>query len=91
MELSPLSPIVANLYMEAFESRALASAWPHDLEKFHLHLNMIHPSIQFTKKIESENQLNFLDVLVKRQDHRYRTSVYRKATHTDTTLPTTIP
>lgn len=100
---SPLSPIVTNLYMEAFENRALTSApaqpslwvrfvddifvlWLHDLntlEKFHSHLNKIHPSIQFTKEMESEDQLNFLDVLVKRQNHRYRTSMYRKATHTN--------
>ena len=100
---SPLSPIMANLYMEAFENKALATGpaqsslwvrfvddtfvlWPHELdtlEEFHAHLNQIHPNIQFTKEMESDNQLNFLDVLVKKQSHRYRTSVYRKATHTD--------
>ena len=99
---SPLSPIIANLYMEGFESKALASApssptmwlryvddtfvlWPHDanrLEEFHSHLNAQHPQIQFTKE-EKDDQISFLDVLVKRKDGIFKTSVYRKPTHTD--------
>lgn len=99
---SPLSPIIANLYMEGFESKALASApssptmwlryvddtfvlWPHDanrLEEFHSHLNAQHPQIQFTKE-EKDDQISFLDVLVKREDGIFKTSVYRKPTHTD--------
>ena len=100
---SPLSPIVANLYMENLERAALSSAklaptmwrryvddtfvlWPHgadQLEEFHAHLNRQHPQIQFTKEEESDNQISFLDVLVKRENGRFKTAVYRKPTHTD--------
>ena len=100
---SPLSPIIANLYMEGFENKAFASApslptmwfrcvddtfvlWPHDpnqLEEFHSHLNAQHPQIQFTREEEKDNQISFLDVLVKRKDGVFKTSVYRKPTHTD--------
>ena len=41
------------------------------------------PTIQLTKEMESNDQLNFLNVLVKRHYHGYQTSVYKKATHTD--------
>jgi hypothetical protein len=100
---SPLSPIIANLYMEGFENKALATAtslptiliryvdntfvlWPHgtqQLEEFHTHLNKQHPQIQFTREEVNSNQISFLDVLVKREDGAYKTTVYRKSTHTD--------
>ena len=42
------------------------------LEQFHTHLNKQHPQIQFTRE-EENNQISFLDVLVRRdkesQDH----------------------
>ena len=63
---SPLSPIVANLFMETFEEKAVLRLrmwvkymddtfvlWPHEedeLETFHRHLNSQHPSIQFSNK-----------------------------------------
>ena len=99
---SPLSPIVANLYMENFERQAPTSAplpprlwirfvddtfalWPHSaeqLEDFNTHLNEQHPHIQFTREEEANNQTSFLDVMVKREDGSFRTTVYRKPTHT---------
>ena len=60
--------------------------WPHgadQLKEFHVHLNRQHPQIQFTKEEESDNQISFLDVLVKRENGRFKTAVYRKPTHTD--------
>ena len=101
---SPLSPAIANFYMESFEASALETAalkpvcwyryvddtfviWSHGQEKlrdFLLHLNSIHPQIQFTMEIESDGQLPFLDVLVRRKDDgTLGHSVYRKPTHTD--------
>ena len=100
---SPLSPAVANIFMESLEERALNTTtlkpsmwiryvddtfviWPHgdaELERFHQYLNQQNPSIKFTMDEERENQLPFLDVLVKREDNHLRTSVYRKPTHTN--------
>lgn len=101
---SPLSPIIANLYMEHFEEMALHSfplkpkwwkqyvddtniCWPHGLDKleeFHSHLNSLNPCISFTKEIESDNQLPFLDVLLlKKSNGSIGHKVYCKATHTD--------
>ena len=48
------------------------------------HLNGINPSIQFTVEQEAQNQLPFLDVVLMREDNgRISTTVYRKKTHTD--------
>ena len=91
---SPLSPIVANLYMEALILRrehwnrqcyALGGTWttrsssgPKEKTNYN-HLNTQHPSIQFT--IEKENgRIPFLDVL---KETGLSTKVYRKSTHTD--------
>ena len=99
---SPLSPIVANLYMESFENKAPSSTrltptvwrryvddtfvlWPHgadQLEEFHAHLNNQHLQIQFTKEVEENDKISFLDVLVKKESDRFSTTVYRKPTHT---------
>ena len=100
---SPLSPIVANLFMENLEEEAIRSSplqpklwrryvddtfviWPHgqeELQRFHQHLNGIHPSIHFTMEEEKECTLPFLDVLVSRGHDKLLTSVYRKPTHTE--------
>ena len=100
---SPLSPIVANLYMEHFERIALDSSplqpklwlryvddtfgiWPHGqstLQPFLEHLNSTRTSIQFTMEEEQDEQIAFLDMLVKRTDDRISTTVHRKRTHTD--------
>ena len=100
---SPLSPVVAGLFMEDFEQTALMTAdrepklwlryvddtfiiWPHgrtQLVTFLDHLNGLCEKIQFTMEIEEENQLPFLDVVVKRNENTLTTSVFRKKTHTD--------
>ena len=45
-------------------------------------LNQLHPSLSFTIEEENNGQLPFLDVLVKRCDSSFLTSVYRKPTFT---------
>ena len=45
-------------------------------------LNSLHNAIKFTKEIEINNQLSFLDVLIKRKDDKFITSVFRKPTFT---------
>ncbi|XP_074030332.1 uncharacterized protein [Leptinotarsa decemlineata] len=99
---SPLSPVIANIYREWFETLAIEEAhkkprvwlryvddtfiiWNHgntELDAFLKHINSVRPSITFTMEKEIHNELPFLDVLVKRTDTKWETSVYRKPTHT---------
>lgn len=100
---SPLSPVIANLYMEHFERLAVDTSplqpklwlryvddtfvvWPHGQDALHAflqHLNGVRDSIQFTMEAESNKEISFLDVLVRRSDKGLSTSVFRKKTHTD--------
>jgi len=60
--------------------------WPHghiELNDFLTQLNNKEPSIKFTLEIETNNQLPFLDVLVKKSNTGFQTQVYRKKTHTN--------
>ena len=71
-----------------FWKRYVDDTWtaihPDQIDEFHQHLNSIEPSIQFTREVEGNNQLSFLDVLLKKdEDGHISTSVYRKPTHTD--------
>ena len=52
------------------------------IDKFLGYLNSRHPAIRFTKEIEKNGVLPFLDVNVKRQGEKISTSVYRKPTFT---------
>lgn len=59
--------------------------WTHgtdQLEEFHDYLNNQQPQIQFTKEVENDNHINSLDVLVKKENRRFKMAVYRKPTHT---------
>ena len=47
-------------------------------------LNSKHKNIEFTMETESNNELPFLDVLIKRDNDGFQTSVYRKTTFTGT-------
>ena len=54
-----------------------------DIDVFHVHLNS---DIQFTRELEDNGKIPFLDCLVSRDDTRLRTTVYRQPTHTDRLL-----
>ena len=107
---SPISPIIADIFMEHFENIILKSAplkpstwfryvddtfviWSHGKETlppFLAFLNAQHPNIKFTMEIEQDNQIPFLDVLVRRnRDGTLGHRVYRKPTHTDRYLHAT--
>ena len=98
---SPLSPVIANIYMEFFENLALETSplrptlwlryvddtfvsWSHaeDIKTLLDHINALRPTIKFTMEIEENNELPFLDVLVKRTESGISTTVYKKPTHT---------
>ena len=49
-------------------------------------LNGVHKKIKFTVEKETNDELAFLDILVKRQDNRFLTSVFRKKTFTGSYL-----
>ena len=58
-------------------------------ESFHQHLNSVCKHIQFTKEVEFESSLPFLDVLVSRSGNNISTQIHKKPTHTDRYLPYT--
>ena len=57
-----------------------------EIDTFHDHFNEQNADIQFTKEIEENGKLPFLDCLVSRDNNELRTTVYRKPTHTDRLL-----
>ena len=57
-----------------------------EIDDFHEHLNRQNAHIQFTKEIEDNGKIPFLDCLVIRDNNRLPTTVYRKPTHTDRLL-----
>ena len=59
------------------------------IEEFHEHLNKQNSSIQFTREIEENGKIPFLDCLVTHENNTLRTTVYRKPTHTDRVLDQT--
>ena len=53
-----------------------------ECEEMFTAFNSLHPSIKFTQEAEEDDSLPFLDVLVRRKDNKFLTSVYRKTTFT---------
>ncbi|BHF65463.1 hypothetical protein SprV_0200847400 [Sparganum proliferum] len=96
---SPVSGLVAELVLQELEKIAFLQHEPvfwrryvddtfvivkNDmLQHFHSLLNAVFPDIKFTREEEQEQQLPFLDVLVRRNlNGELETTVYRKATNT---------
>ena len=57
-----------------------------EIDDFHKHLNEQNADIQFTREIEEDGKLPFLDCLVSHDNNELRSTVYRKPTHTDRLL-----
>ena len=57
-----------------------------EIDDFHEHLNGQNADMQFTKEIEENGKIPFLDCLVTRDNNKLRTTIYRKPTHTDRLL-----
>ena len=54
-----------------------------EIDDFHEHLKRPNVDIRFTKEIEENCKIPFLDCIVGRHNKRLRTTIYRKPTHTD--------
>ena len=53
------------------------------LENFFHHINNLHQNIKFTMEEESNEELAFLDILLKWNNGEISVLVYRKPTHTN--------
>ena len=88
---SPMNPIVANLYMESFEDRSIASVNPPRLWKWYVDDTFVilqqslDPSIIFTtEETRHDGTMPFLDTLITPQKGgTLTTSMHGKPTHTD--------
>ncbi|BHF66487.1 hypothetical protein SprV_0200950400 [Sparganum proliferum] len=95
---SPVSGLVAELVLQELEKIAFIQNEPvfwrryvddtfvivkkDMLQHFHSLLNAVFPDIKFTRKEEQEQQLPFLDVLVRRiSNGELETTIYKKATN----------
>ena len=52
------------------------------IPKFHEYINSRHPNMKFTKELEENRKIPFLDILLEHDDNRITTTVYRKKTYT---------
>ena len=68
--------------------RHLYSRYKDEIDDFHEHLNRQNAHIQFTKEIEENGKIPFLDCLVTRDNNQLRTtySCLQKPIHTDRLL-----
>ena len=57
-----------------------------EIDDFHKHLNRQDPDTQFTKEIEDNGKIPFLDCVVTRDNNKQLTAIYIKPTHTDRLL-----
>ena len=60
-----------------------------EIDDFHEHLKGQNADIQFTKEIEENGKIPFLDCLVTRDNNKLRTTIYRKPTDYSTNHLTT--
>ena len=58
-----------------FDSKNTATQFLH-------YLNSCHANIKFTVEFEENSTIPFLDILIKRHNHTFSTSIYRKKTFT---------
>jgi len=53
-----------------------------EMDKFFQNLNKVHSSVSFSKEVEADGQLAYLDVLLTKNEKGIETTIYRKNTHT---------
>ena len=69
-----------------YVDNTITAVHENKINNFHEHLNEQNTNIQFTKEIEENGKIPFLDCLVTRKNNTLRTTVYRKPTHIDRLL-----
>ena len=84
LETAPLKPKYWRRYVD--DTFVVWQHGRHTLDQFHQHLNHACPSIQFTREIEEEGKLSFLDVKVVKDGEKLKTKVYRKPTSSNVYL-----
>ena len=77
------------LWLRYVDDSITAAVHENKIDEFHEHLNEQNTNIQFTKEIEENGKIPFLDCLVTRENDTLRTTVYRTSTHTDRLLDQT--
>ena len=83
LAISPVKPSFWKRYVDD----VISAVSGNKAESLPSHLNSVEPSIQFTLEREKDGHLPFLDLNVSRGvQGNLKTSVYRKPTHTDTSL-----
>jgi hypothetical protein len=58
-----------------------------DIDSIQNDFNTIHPNIKFTAETVSNNQIKFLDGTIHRTPSKWKISIYRKPSFTDTIIP----
>ena len=58
-----------------------------DIKNIQDHFNTLHPNMKFTAEPESNNQINFLDITIRKTPTKWITSIYRKPSFTDSIIP----
>lgn len=56
------------------------------IDKLFNFINSIDQNIQFTKEIEKDNKINFLDLTITKHQNQHQFSIYRKPTQSDITI-----
>ena len=74
------------MYKKYMDDTFLLFKEKEHIDEFLNYLNGKHENIKFTKEIETENNLNFLDISIKKDHNKFTTSVYRKPTYTGLTM-----
>lgn len=72
-----------------YDDDTITAVHENKINEFHEHLNKQNTNIQFTKEIEENGNIPFLDRFVTRENNTLRTTVYRKPTHSDRLLDQT--
>ena len=74
------------LYRRYMDDTFLLFRENNHINQFLNYLNLQHKSIKFTKEVERDNRLSFLDVDIKKLEDHFTSSIYRKPTFTGLTL-----